>query len=265
MNMKTSLVLTAAIAAFTTVGVTNADEWDKKTIVTIDAPVMVPHHVTLQPGTYVIKLDRSPSNRHIVRFYDSKGKKQITAVMAINDARVEPNWDGKSVFTFYEAPAGQPRAIRAWFYPGDTWGQEFIYPKKEAALIASYNKNATIQQDEEANLNVPPAPEETAAPAVAENEVDDKAVVQEENKQVAVNEPTPEPAPAPTPVETAPQQQDNSIIAQNTPPPAPAVTTTPAEPPPAELPKTASNVPMVALIGFISLFAACGSALLSRA
>ena len=44
----------------------HADAWDKKTIVTVNEPVIAGNTV-LQPGTYVWKLLDSQSNRHIVQ------------------------------------------------------------------------------------------------------------------------------------------------------------------------------------------------------
>ena len=49
--------------------------------------------------------------------------------------RLQPT--GNTVFQYWEVPAGQPRALRAWFYPGDNFGQEFAYPKQTAAQIAA--------------------------------------------------------------------------------------------------------------------------------
>ncbi|MBK7929985.1 MAG: hypothetical protein IPJ98_21675 [Bryobacterales bacterium] len=42
----------------------------------------------------------------------------------------------KTVVTFRERPAGQPEALRAWFYPGRNWGEEFVYPKAKAIELA---------------------------------------------------------------------------------------------------------------------------------
>jgi len=52
------------------------------------------------------------------------------------------------VLTYWESPAGQPRPIRAWFWPGDNFGQEFAYPKTEADQIASYqHQNVPLVPD----------------------------------------------------------------------------------------------------------------------
>ncbi len=48
-----------------------ADEWNKKTILTVDQPIQVPNQV-LPAGTYVIKLLDSPSDRHIVQIYNAR-------------------------------------------------------------------------------------------------------------------------------------------------------------------------------------------------
>ena len=40
------------------------------------------------------------------------------------------------MITFSERPVGQPEALRAWFYPGRNWGEEFVYPKAKAIQLA---------------------------------------------------------------------------------------------------------------------------------
>jgi hypothetical protein len=121
-----------------------ADPWDKKTTLTVNEPLQVPscctpgHTVTLQPGEYVMVLVDSLSDRHIVRIYDKDQQHVITTILAIPNYRLQPT--GKTVFQYWEVPAGQPVALRAWFYPGDNFGQEFAYPKQTAAQIAAFVK-----------------------------------------------------------------------------------------------------------------------------
>src|SRR5438270_6919407 len=114
-----------------------ADEWNKKTILTVNEPIQVPNKV-LPPGKYVMKLMDSPSNRHIVQIFNGDETQLQTTVLAIPNYRLEPT--GKTQFQFWETPPGQPKALRAWFYPGDNFGQEFAYPKSAATQIASYAK-----------------------------------------------------------------------------------------------------------------------------
>src|ERR1700737_3107447 len=128
-----------------------ADEWNKKTILTVNEPIQLPNKV-LPPGKYVMKLLDSPSNRHIVQVFNGDETQLQTTVLAIPNYRLEPT--GKTQFQFWETPPGQPKALRAWFYPGDNLGQEFAYPKTEATTIASYAKTQvpTTYAQSEADL-----------------------------------------------------------------------------------------------------------------
>jgi len=235
----------AAVAAATlwisTAPNVRADEWNKKTVLTIDEAVQVPNTV-LQPGTYVFKLLDSPSNRHIVQIFDKDEKHLITTILAIPNYRLTPK--GKSEFTFWEVPAGQPPAMRAWFYPGNLFGQEFAYPKNASTQIAAYTKTAvptTAAQSEE---------EMKAAPVTATNETGQTADLDKQT-YTRSEEPAPqvaEVAPPPPPVPVAEQAP--------APPPPPAAEPEPQPAPiPSELPQTASQLPAIALLG-VSLLAA---------
>jgi hypothetical protein len=117
--------------------VAKADVSNKKTIITINAPIKVPgYHTTVLPaGKYVMKVLDSANARNIVVIYNEDESKLLTTVLAIPNYRLEPS--DKSEFSFWETPAGEAVALRSWFYPGDTYGFEFAYPKKTAAQVAS--------------------------------------------------------------------------------------------------------------------------------
>ena len=110
---------------------------DKATKVTFNEPVQVPGKV-LPAGTYVFRLQDSTSNRHIVQIFNEDHTSLITTVLAIPNYRLQPT--GKTVLTYDERPADQPMALAAWFYPGDSSGQEFAYPKSEAEQLSRRNK-----------------------------------------------------------------------------------------------------------------------------
>ena len=110
-----------------------ADEWNKKTVMTFSAPVEIPGvHLkgwgVLPAGTYVFKLwTRSPTG---TSSRSSTRKKPCYAtILAIPNYRLRAT--GKTVVTFRERPAGLPEALRAWFYPGRIWGEEFVYPRRK--------------------------------------------------------------------------------------------------------------------------------------
>jgi hypothetical protein len=221
-----------------------ASDWDKLTKITVNEPVRLPT-ITLQPGEYQLKLLEDAGNRHVVEVRDADGK-GMAIILALPNYRLTPK--DKTTLTYWETPAGQPRAIRAWFFPGDNFGQEFVYPKTEAVSIAGYS-----------HTNVVAIPDNSKDVKTAElKESDDTPyVAPEAPATVAQAEPQPAaPIPAPTPV----QQPEPQVIAQATPPPAPAANDeTPAavtQPQtPTELPQTGSDLPLVGLMGGLSLAA----------
>lgn len=239
--MQTTLKI-AVFAGILALAPVPADQWDKKTTITIDAPMQTPT-TTLQPGTYTLKLLESPSNRHIVTIWDKDGMKLITTILAIPNYRLQPTGDSK--FTFWETPADQPKALRAWFYPGDNFGQEFAYPKEKAEKIALVTK--------------------TEVPVLTES--DETRIAAESTKaestktEVAAAEPKKEEPKAP---------EQPAVVEQVPAPPPPAVRAepepAPAPPPPAAeqpqaqagqadlkaLPQTASNWNELTLLGLLA-------------
>ena len=94
----------------------------------------------LPAGTYVFKLLDSQSDRHIVQIFNERQDHVFSTILAIPNYRLQAT--DKTVMTFRERAAGQPEAIRAWFYPGNRWGQEFVYPKARAIELAKTSKHA---------------------------------------------------------------------------------------------------------------------------
>jgi hypothetical protein len=112
----------------------NASETDKKTVVTVSQAIAVEKTV-LPAGKYVLKLLNSSSNRDIVQIYNAEETQLVTTILAIPAYRLRPT--GESMFSFYEALAGQPSALHTWFYPGDNSGFEFLQPHHTAPLEPS--------------------------------------------------------------------------------------------------------------------------------
>jgi len=234
-----------------------ADQWNKKTILTVNEPIQVPGKV-LQPGKYVMKLLDSPSNRHIVQIFNEREDQLQTTVLAIPNYRLQPT--GNTEFQWWEVPAGQPRAMRAWFYPGDNFGQEFAYPKTAAVQIATVN-NAnvpTTYAENEAELST--ARVGTVDRAGTEMELDrqtySKAETQaaapaQQETQVAENRATPQQPAADT-------SADMNRRTQAAAAPATDMGDTGAR---NRLPETASPFPLFGLAGFASL----GASVLARA
>lgn len=128
------VALTAALLSATfAVGARADTEYNKRTVVTFKEPVEIPGQV-LPAGKYTIELMDSMANRNIVQFFNADRTQLVATVLAINNYRLEAT--GESVMTFAERPGNAPSALKAWFYPGNRWGQEFVYPKERAVQLA---------------------------------------------------------------------------------------------------------------------------------
>src|ERR1700693_3146826 len=124
-----------------------ASDWDRKTVLTFSAPLEIPGvHLAgwgvLPAGTYVFKILDSASDRHIVQIFSKDELTIYATILAIPNYRLQAT--DKTVMTFRERPAGQPEALRAWFYPGHNWGEEFVYPKAKALEIAKASNTPVL-------------------------------------------------------------------------------------------------------------------------
>jgi len=124
-----------------------ADEWNRKTVVTFSGPVEIPGvHLAgwgvLPAVTYVFKILDSLSDRHIVQIFSKDELTIYATILAIPNYRLKAT--DKTVMTFRERPAGEPEALRAWFYPGKNWGEEFVYPKAMAIALAKAAKTPVL-------------------------------------------------------------------------------------------------------------------------
>jgi hypothetical protein len=198
-----------------------ADEWNKATTLTFGQPVEVPGMV-LGPGTYVFKL-ADTVDRNVVQIYNADESHLYEDVLAVPAYRQQVT--DNTVVTFEERAKGSPDAIGMWFYPGDNFGQEFVYPKAVAAEAST-------------------TPVKPTAPLVTRLKPAEPA--QQVNKPV-IEHPAATAAPKTEPIQIAQATPPKPVAA---PAKAPAPVQTQA---PKELPKTASPVPELVLIGLLSL------------
>ena len=86
------------------------------------------------------------------------------------DYRLRPT--GDTVIKFAERPSGTPEAVKAWFYPGDNFGQEFVYPKTRATEIAQNVNEPVLSVRDEASAPVlEQAPVKAVEPSGEEVEI----------------------------------------------------------------------------------------------
>jgi hypothetical protein len=255
---------------------------DRSTIVTIDAPVSLPG-VVLPAGSYLFRLADTQASRNVVQIFDKDRTKIFATLIAVSAERNEPS--GEAVITFRETPANEAPALRFWYYAGEKSGQEFVYPKDQAMKIARASGESVLAVDTTSSdadgmksgditridgANAVPAAEQ---PAAAEQPR------QAEAAQAAPATPTPaptEPAATPSPERPAAPEREPATEERMTPQaapqqPAPAPMTgaesqprptgtsgrvdadTPGTRSERELPRTASDLPLIALLGFLAL------------
>lgn len=140
-----------------------ADSWNKATKLTFNEPVEVPG-MALEAGTYWFQLADSSSNRNIVQIWNADRTQLIKTILAIPDYRLHPT--GDTVIKFDERPIGSPEAIQAWFYPGDNFGQEFVYPKARATQLAQETQHPVLSMRDEQVAAPAPALEQAPVTAV---------------------------------------------------------------------------------------------------
>ncbi len=216
-----------------------ADEWNQKTKFTFTQPVEVPGGVVLPPGTYVFKLLDSQSDRNVVQVFNERENHIFGTFIAIANYHLKPA--GKSILSFQERAAGSPEAIRAWFYPGENYGHQFVYPKHKAMELAKANNQPVASTQAEVEQTAPAlqqAPLKAQTPTGDEVEMSSAfPPASDQDTQPAAQ--TAPPAPAPT--ETA-SAADTSSADRSA-----------ADQMPAQLPKTGSILPLIGMLGLLSL------------
>jgi hypothetical protein len=218
MRLVKSLCCAAALAVCLAPGA-RADEWNKKTILTFSGPVQIPG-ATLPAGTYVFKLADLTGNRHVVQVFDKDEKKIYTTILAIPDQKLEPS--DKPVVMFAERPAGTPQAVKAWFYPGETIGNEFVYPKNQAMTIARETHQPVLSMDEPSSSSTTDDERREAMKTASVSRVD-------ETTTAAKAEQSPESQPATTTAQSARPATTPTPTTAGEPAPAPTTAATTTE------------------------------------
>jgi hypothetical protein len=215
-------LLAAAVLA-TTIAPLGATPVDRLSYMTFSGPVQIPGAV-LDAGTYRFRLADPTSSRQVMQVLSNDGS--IVYSMFYTRADWRTKVTDNTTVTFRETPAGVPAAVRSLFHGGESRGYEFVYAKGELQTAPKPVSQPPV--------TYAPTPAAVWPPHVLD--------------------------PAETSIESTPPAAPAA--------PAPAMTaehaTLPAEPlaVPAELPKTASPLPLVAIGGLFTLLAGLGAGLL---
>jgi hypothetical protein len=241
----------------------SAQPLDKRTLFTFSGPVTLPG-VTLPAGQYLFRLADPNSSSKVVQVLNADGTKPYGLFFTISAERLEPA--SSPEVRFMETASGTPAAIRTWWYPGERSGYEFIFPKEQARRLAmgasqpvltTDAQTTTTEQTNTAELSrVGSSGQETdvsasAAPtAAAPTGTTQEGTIASSSLSIAApsipaigNAPAPSTASAQTPAvatgSTTSSAQPSSTQAART-----------------QLPRTASQLPLVAMVGTIALLSA---------
>ena len=238
----TTVLGLALMGAILSPGV-KADQLNRKTTLTFSGPVEIPGvHLkgwgVLPAGTYVFKILDSQSDRHIVQIFNKDESEVYATILAITNYRLKVT--DKTVITFRERPAGEPEALRAWFSPGMNYGEEFVYPKARAMELAKTSSEPVLFTSAEIPVEVAEPIKTADAPVVIALKEAPVMALRPTGEEVEVAAVVSAPAPEPV------------VVAQADPAPAPA----PVQVAETELPKTASSLPLIGLLGLLAIGAA---------
>jgi hypothetical protein len=281
MKRITSIAAAVFTAAFLTAATTASAQdsnINQRTYLTFSGPVQMPG-VTLPAGKYVFRL-ADTSLHNVMQVFDGDEKQIIGQWFFIpkNRTTEEANAaNGTPGVMFREMPEGMTPAIRDYFYPTDLTGKEFIYPKDQALKIAAATHESVLATDSDAGkggeahiFRVEPNGTEgqydanaTASTAATEPAPSTASL----NSQADVNN---SPASGPPAYSTAQNTESSSRAAATTGTSSENQATgtsgasdqnqiaSPRQQASAELPTTASPLPLIGLFGLIALAAGLG-------
>lgn len=183
--------------------------------------------VTLQPGTYLVRVVTIDSSRDMLQVTDPERMKVFATVLSRPHPILSTDIIPENRYVTWTTREGQPQTLRTWYPRDRSTGHDIIYPKARALELAAAARETVIAiPDEVKETEYRTAPLLVVTPDRTVKPYDAVAV---------------QPLPKPAPVAVAEAR--------------------PAE----RLPKTASRVPLLAALGLLSLGGAFGlRALASR-
>ena len=242
MRVLKTVCVAAALTALLAPGV-RADEWNKKTILTFSGPVQIPG-ATLPAGSYVFKLADLSGNRHVVQVFDKDEKKIYTTILAIPNQRLDPS--DKPVVLFAERASGSPQAVKVWYYPGETIGNEFVYPKTQAMRIAKETHQSVLSTNDETSTTLSDSDRMSSMKGAKLGRFNEAGVWQSDDREVAVT-------PAPESTRTPSPAAERAPIAERPRAMAATAGTSGTNSTRKHLPRTASNLALFELMSGFSI------------
>jgi hypothetical protein len=119
----------------------HADEANQETRITFSAPIQIPGQV-LPAGTYIFQLADPNNSQDVVRIFNADRSVLYAIVETVSTERTNPT--GATAITLAERESGKPDVLVNWFYPDNTIGHEFIYPKQQEQEIAQARRETFV-------------------------------------------------------------------------------------------------------------------------
>ena len=142
MNIQKKLMILATMLAFLMMlPVARASEEDQATKLTFNKAVQIPGRV-LPAGTYWFVLMETNTAPKIVQIFNSD-RSTLYATILTNNAERSKSSDNTAL-TFADRGSMQPETIVTWFYPGDTFGHEFVYSNREEQELAQVKHHTVM-------------------------------------------------------------------------------------------------------------------------
>ena len=262
--MQVKLFVCAVLVAGTATAFA-ADPTGASATFTVTQQTKVPGE-TLKPGDYTIRVVDHLSDRLIVRVDSTNGKTHST-FLGLQDASIStPSAPG--VVT-WENAAQKTTYLKGFLFPNTNSVVEFVYPKADAVAIAKSNQSKVPAID-------PASEGKVADKSLSRDDMEVvtlwllssttvgpndsvPAIKAEKYQQVAANEPPPQPAQQLQQSRQGDAASGSTDTASSTgAAPIPVRATRPHKPVVAALPHTGSSMPLIWLVGLVSLFGALG-------
>jgi hypothetical protein len=242
----------------------SAQPLDKRTLFTFSGPVTLPG-VTLPAGQYLFRLADPNSSSKVVQVLNAEGTKPFGLFFTIPAERLEPA--STPEVRFMETASGTPAAIKTWWYPGERRGYEFIFPKEQARRLAMAASQPVLTTDAQTTTTEQTNTAELSRVGSGGNETDVNAsaaptaatpIGTTQEGQIAsssISIPTPSiPAVGSAPVTQTASSQTSAT--QTGSPKTNSTQSGPAQATRTQLPRTASQLPLIAMVGTVTLLSA---------
>ena len=208
---------------------------------TFSQPVMVPNQ-TLPAGKYLFRV--TGQGRNIVEIYSGDKSRMIQRAMVVHAARSDS--PERAEIRLIEGASNAPVAVGTWWYPSQRQGWEFIYPRDQALKLAKTARQPILTTAE----NVPAEKIDSSDLVRVEPSGSQADYSASENPQPAQVRGTAQVGEV-----AAADANANQVAAAMSNQSRPASSTT-ARAERTALPRTASSVPMIALVSVLAFAAA---------